>query len=136
MIYWKHETLETTQPHWGFIYYRKLFLIFGLKKKIVFYLCDCSDRKNEKTFEFSMKISHFGICRLEFEKIVVIFEISTLEFYNMRKFMQKLKKLTFRKKDAYITLHKRHLGHLNFDVFGLEFKKPILIFEINALEFV
>ena len=30
---WKHEFLETMQSHWGFIYYRKLFLTFGLKKK-------------------------------------------------------------------------------------------------------
>ena len=36
MIYWKHKFLETMQSHWGFIYNRKLFLTFSLKK-ILFY---------------------------------------------------------------------------------------------------
>ena len=33
IIYWKHEFLETVESHWGFIYYRKLFATFCLKKK-------------------------------------------------------------------------------------------------------
>ena len=37
-----HEFLEIMQSHWGFIYYRKLCLIFGLKK-IVFYLYECNN---------------------------------------------------------------------------------------------
>ena len=36
MMYWKHELLETIQSHWRFMYYRKLFLTFGLKKKVFF----------------------------------------------------------------------------------------------------
>ena len=28
MIHWKHNLFETIQFHWGFIYYRKLFLSF------------------------------------------------------------------------------------------------------------
>ena len=27
--HWKHEFIETMQSHWGFIYYRKLFLTFS-----------------------------------------------------------------------------------------------------------
>ena len=40
MVHWKHEFLETMQPHWGFIYYRKLFFTLSLKK-IVISLYDC-----------------------------------------------------------------------------------------------
>ena len=38
LIYWKHQFSETMQCHWGFIYYRKLFLTFGLKKIIFLFI--------------------------------------------------------------------------------------------------
>ena len=41
IIYWKHEFLNAMQSYWGFIYCRKIFLIFHLKK-IVFSLYDCN----------------------------------------------------------------------------------------------
>ena len=37
LIDWKQEFLETMQSHWGCIYYRKLFLTFGLKR--VVFIC-------------------------------------------------------------------------------------------------
>ena len=56
--------------------------------------------------------------------VFAIFQISTRKFFNMQSFMQKKKILTFITKNAL------------FEYFQLEFGKAILIFEINALEFV
>ena len=53
-----------------------------------------------KTFEFSNKISYLGNFWLEFEKTYLFNEFSTLEFFNMRTFIQKQKILTFRTKNA------------------------------------
>ena len=49
---------------------------------------------------------------LNLKKTIVIFEIRTLEFFNMRFFMQKYKILTFRTKNALVG-----------GIFRLEFKK-------------
>ena len=46
--------------------------------------------KNKKTFEFSKKISYLGTFCWDLKKnYIAIFEISTLQFFNMRRFMQK-----------------------------------------------
>ena len=34
-------------------------------------------------------MSYFGILRLEFENTIVMFEINTLEYFYMQRFMQK-----------------------------------------------
>ena len=60
----------------------------------------------------------FGYFWLELEKNIVIFEISTLEFFNVRIFHAKIKSFEY------------------WSIFGLEFKKAMVIFEINAPEFV
>ena len=61
---------------------------------------------------------------VKLEKTIVIFEINTVEFFNMQSFMQKSKYL-----NSGQTLH---FG----GIFGLEFEEVIVIFEISTLELV
>ena len=67
-------------------------------------------------------MSYLGICRLEFEKII-IFEISNHVFLIMKSFMQKLKYLNLVRKLI-------HLG-----MFGLKFENNIMIFKVSNLKF-
>ena len=64
-----------------------------------------------------------GIFGLEFQKTIVIFEISTLKFVQLQNFAKKQKCLKLGWKMPYL------------DMFGLEFQTTIVIFEINTLQF-
>ena len=67
---------------------------------------------------------YLGIVGLEFQKIIVIFEISTFEFSQLQNFVKKQKFLNLGPKISYL------------GVFGLELKeKTIVIFEISTLGF-
>ena len=61
---------------------------------------------------------------LEFENVIVMFQISVLEFVLLQSSVQKLKSLNLGPKMPYLR------------IFGLEFQKNIVIFEISTLEFV
>ena len=63
---------------------------------------------------------YMGIFRLEFGNTIIIFEISTPDFFQNAKFQNK-KKLNLR----------QILKYLNF---GLEFDKTIVIFEFNTVK--
>ena len=65
-----------------------------------------------------------GIFGLEFEKTIVIFDISTFEFVDMQSLMFQKKKLNFGLKFLYLS------------TFGLEFEKTIVIFEFSNFELV
>ena len=69
-------------------------------------------------------MSYLGFFGLEFEKNIVIFEISTLEFVELIKFAEKTEKPKFRRKKAL------------FGYFWNIILKTIVIFEINTLKFV
>ena len=64
------------------------------------------------------------ILRFELEHIIVIFEISTLEFIQLQNFEKKQKCLNLGPKMPY-------LGN-----FWLELEKTVVIFEISTLKFV
>ena len=69
-------------------------------------------------------MSYLSIFKLKFEKVIVIFEISSVELFKMQKLLvQKKKKIKFRTKSA---------------LFGYFFQisKTIVIFQINTLELV
>ena len=63
----------------------------------------------------------FGV---EFQKTIVIFEISTLKFLYLQSFAKKQKCLNLGPKLPYL------------GIFGVEFQKTIVIFEISTLKFV
>ena len=67
---------------------------------------------------------YLGIFGIEFQKAIVIFEISTLEFVLWQNFANKQKYLNLGPKMPYL------------GIFGLEFQKTIVIFEISTLKFV
>ena len=79
--------------------------------------------KKQKCLNVGPKIHNLGIFGLEFEKNIVIFEISTLKFVCMQ---------NFTKKQKY-----QNLGPKMHDLgtFGLEFENSFVIFEISTLEF-
>ena len=70
------------------------------------------------------KLPYLGIFGLEFEKHIVIFEISTFEFIYMQSFMLNKKKLNLGPKLPFV------------GIFALEFEKTIVIFENSTLKFV
>ena len=61
---------------------------------------------------------------VKLEKTIVIFDINTLEFFNMQSFMQKSKYLN--------SGQRLHFG----GIFGLEFEEVIVIFEIRTFDLV
>ena len=69
-------------------------------------------------------MSYLGIFGLEFDKNIVIFEISTAEFAKLQNFRGKQKWLNLGSKMPYL------------GIFGMEFEKNIAIFEISTLKFV
>ena len=75
--------------------------------------------------KFGTKNALFGYfwARIK-KKTIVIFEIRTLEFFNLQNFAKKQKCLNLGPKMPYL------------GIFGLEFQKTIVIFEISTLEFV
>ena len=105
-----------------------------------------------KTFEFSNKISYSGIFGWNLKKTVAIFEISTLEIFNMQSFMQKQKILRFRAKMLYLgifgldtkyyihiwTQHPRIclLQNLLIWVFSTEIWKKYVILQFSTPEFI
>ena len=66
----------------------------------------------------------FSTFGLEFEKDIVIFEISTLEFVQEQNFVKKQKHLNLESKMPYLGIS------------GLEFQKIVVIFQINSPQFV
>ena len=106
--------LELKMPYLG---------IFGLKFKInvshiwnqyphIYLIAKCCEKTRTRTFG------------LEFQKTIVIFRISTLEFVYLQNFTKKAKMPKFGTKNAL------------FGYFGLRFLNIIVIFEISTLEFV
>ena len=73
---------------------------------------------------FDPKMTHEGISGLEFEKNIVIFGISILEFVLLRSLVQKQKSLNLRSKMS------------DLGIFGLKIENNIVKFEISTLEFV
>ena len=69
-------------------------------------------------------MSGFCILGLEFENIIVIFEISVLEFVFMQSLVQKWKCLNLGPRMPYLS------------TFGLVIENDIVIFEISTLEFL
>ena len=69
-------------------------------------------------------MSYLGFFGLEFEKNIVIFEISTLEFVELIKFAEKTEMPKFRRKNAL------------FGYFWNIILKTIVVFEISTLKFV
>ena len=67
---------------------------------------------------------YLGIFGLEFEKIIVIIEISTLEFVLLQNFVKKWKCLNLGPNMPYL------------GIFGLKFENNIFMLEISSLEFV
>ena len=67
-------------------------------------------------------MSYFDISPLEFEKNIVLFEISILEFVLLQSLVRNQKPLNFGPK----------IPHLS--IFGLEFENSIVIFETSPLE--
>ena len=61
---------------------------------------------------------------LKFENNIIIFDISTLKFFQLQNFVEKQKCLKLGPKMPY------------WGTFGLEFSKAIVIFEISILKFV
>ena len=67
---------------------------------------------------------YLGIFEPEFEKNIVMFKISILEFVLKQSLVQKKKSLNLGPKMP------------DLGIFGLEFEKDIVIFKISVLEFV
>ena len=65
----------------------------------------------------------FGIFGLKFEKIIVIFGISTLEFVKLQNFKKKQKCRKFRIKNT------------SFRYFWARISRTIFVFEISTVEF-
>ena len=79
--------------------------------------------KNALFGYFWPKISYLGILGRNFEKTIVIFEISTLKFVYFQNFTKKQKCLNLRPKMP------------DLCIFGLEFENNFVIFEITTFEF-
>ena len=69
-------------------------------------------------------MSCFVVFGLEFEKNIVIFELSVLGFVLLQSLVQKYKSLNLRPKTS------------DLSIFGPGFENNIVIFEISTLEFV
>ena len=69
-------------------------------------------------------MSYLDIFGQEFEKTIVVFEISTLKFAYLQNFPKKQKCLNLGPKMP------------DLGIFGLEYENNIVIFEINTLELV
>ena len=67
---------------------------------------------------------YLGTFGLEFENTIVIFEMCTLEFVQVKNFAKKTKMPKFGTKMPYL------------GTFGLEFEKAIVISDISTLEFL
>ena len=80
--------------------------------------------KNALLRYFWPKMSYLDIFGQEFEKTIVVFEISTLKFAYLQNFPKKQKCLNLGPKMP------------DLGIFGLEFWKTIVIFEISTLNFV
>ena len=68
-------------------------------------------------------MSDFRVLGLELAIIIVMFEISVLEFILLQSLVEKQKSLNLRPRMSYLS------------TFGLEFENDIVIFEISILEF-
>ena len=77
--------------------------------------------QKQRSLNLGSKLSLFRVFWLEFEKTVVIFEVSTPRIYKSAKFWVKMFK--FMTKFCLIYVY-----------FGLEFEKTIVIFEVSTLE--
>ena len=75
-----------------------------------------------KNFNFESKTHYLSSFGLHFSKTIVIFEISTLEFFKMKNFIQNRKALKLRS-------NKPYLG-----IFKLEFDRTIVVFQTSTLE--
>ena len=73
---------------------------------------------------FDPKMPHEGISGLEFEKNIVKFGISILEFVLLQSLVQKQKSLNLRSKMS------------DLGIFGLKVENNVVKFEISTLEFV
>ena len=111
--------LETMQFRSGFIYCKKLFFTFSLKK-IVFYLCDC----NSNILSFHRKFRIWVFLAGIWKKLLPFLK-SVPSNFSIWKVSCKNKK--------YLHLAQKMLYLGNF---GLKFKKAIVIFEISDFEFV
>ena len=77
-----------------------------------------------RILKFGTKNALFGCFGQQFWKIIVIFEISTLEFSLLESFVQKIKSLKFGTKNA------------RSSYFGARIWKYYCVFEISVLKFV
>ena len=69
MIHRKYAFLETMQPHWGLIYYRKLFLIFGNLTLVSFNIrifVKIVKQENRKTWKSSLV--NYGIHKIRLSR--------------------------------------------------------------------
>ena len=109
MIYWKHEFFETMQSYWGFFsYYRKLFLTFGFKKIVFLSIWLLNFQR-----KFRILVFLAGIWKKSVPSNYSICEVS-------------------HKNKKYLHLEQKMI---NLGIFGLEFEKATVIFEINGLQF-
>ena len=86
----KTETLLINSPY-PFIIQKFLYFLFSgsqdtLKAQV---FRNNAMPSSKMQYIFHKKMLYLGIFRLRFEKIIAIFQTSTLEFFNMRSFMQK-----------------------------------------------
>ena len=121
------QNLKNTKFHVKFI--TKGYFWTRIWKKLVPYLKSTPSNLSKqklsckKTLSFRPKISFLDSFRPKFEKIIVIFEISTFKSIKMQSFMLNNKKKYLGPKLLYFCLE-------------LEFEKTIVIFEISTLEFI
>ena len=69
--------------------------------------------QNKNISSYGPKESYLSIYEQKFEKTIVMFEVSILEFAIMQRFVQKDKSLNLGPKMTYMS------------IFGLEFQKPL-----------
>ena len=62
--------------------------------------CKISQKQKQKCLYLGLKIPYLGIFELEFEKAIVIFEISTLEYVILQNFAKEIKMPKFGTKNA------------------------------------
>ena len=79
--------------------------------------------KRQYCLNFWGKMTYMGIFGLEFSKIIVIFEISSLKFFKLQSCTKKWKYLNLEPKMPYL------------GIFQPEFWKSIVVFEISTLKF-
>ena len=98
------------------------YLISGLSKR-----SKCKELcKNKNPYIWDQKKPYLGIFKLQLEKTIVIFEISTLKFPSKQIFVQK--------KRIFKCGTKSQIPYLG--IFGLQFSKTIVTFGINTPEIV